>query len=132
MKLPTKAALRAAIPLAIALAFGLPPLLSGQTSTGRSVLASGVIIAALVSGSLIYQVEKWSLPKQSLLHFGMMAVTVLPALFLSDWFPLNTAVDHLILLGSFFGSGVILWTVMYFVSTRFFSGEKESDPKQVS
>ena len=101
MKLPTKAALRAAIPLAIALAFGLPPLLSGQTSTGRSALASGVIIAALVSGSLIYQVEKWSLPKQSLLHFGMMAVTVLPALLLSGWFPLNTTVDHLILLGSF-------------------------------
>ena len=87
MNLPLKAALRAAIPLAIAIPIGLSLLLSGETVQGQSTFAAGVIVAALLAGSLIYQVEKWSLPKQSLLHFGLMVVTVLPALLLSGWFP---------------------------------------------
>lgn len=117
MNLPLKAALRAAIPLAIAIPIGLSLLLSGETVQGQSTFAAGVIVAALLAGSLIYQVEKWSLPKQSLLHFGLMVVTVLPALLLSGWFPLGTVADYLIAVAAFLASGAVLWTLMYFIST---------------
>jgi xanthine/uracil permease len=90
MRLWTKAALLTLIPLIIMTAIGVTLFSQGSADDGRSTIAVGVILGATMGASVIYQVEQWPLRKQSLTHLGVMAGTVLPALLLSGWFPLDT------------------------------------------
>lgn len=96
---------------------GLLLLAEGDTANARSTFAVGVIIAAVSGASVIYQVERWSLPKQTLIHIALMAVTVFPAILLSGWFDLSTGVGWLLALGVFVLSGAALWTIFFVVFT---------------
>ncbi|MGF2942739.1 DUF3021 family protein [Enterococcus xiangfangensis] len=58
--------------------------------------------------SVLYNIETWSLVKQSLIHFLIMLVTVFPCLVFSNWFPNNTTQDLLKILEIFLVSGIIL------------------------
>ena len=118
MRLWIKAALLTLIPLAIMTAIGLSLISQGDTSDGRGTVVVGVIIAAVMEASVIYQIERWSLRTQSLVHLGIMVVTVLPALLLSGWFPLDTLWGYLAVIGVFTAVGVVLWSVFYLISTR--------------
>lgn len=118
MPLLLKATLLTGIPLLIMTAIGLALIAQGKLVDGRSTLAVGVIVAAVAGSSVIYQVDRWSLRKQSLLHFGIMLVTVLPALFLSGWFPLDTARGYIAVIGMFLTAGAVFWAVLYFIFTR--------------
>ena len=118
MRLWIKTALLSLIPLAIMTAIGLSLISQGDTSDGRATLTVGVIISAVMGASVIYQIEKWSLRTQSLVHFGIMVVTVLPALFLSGWFPLDTPWGYLAVIGVFAAVAIVLWSVLYLISTR--------------
>ncbi|MGO1524123.1 MAG: DUF3021 domain-containing protein [Nesterenkonia sp.] len=118
MRLWIKAALLTLIPLAIMTAIGLSLISQGDTSDGRGTVVVGVIIAAVMGASVIYQIERWSLRTQSLVHLGIMVVTVLPALLLSGWFPLDTLWGYLAVIGVFTAVGVVLWSVFYLISTR--------------
>lgn len=118
MKLSTKALLFAGIPL---LAFGLVAFgffMQGKPDEAWPMISLGVIVAALLGGALLYWIDSWSLKKQSLMHFLLMLVTVLPALIISGWFPLNTPMDWVILIGGFLLGGAILWPTMYFIFGR--------------
>lgn len=68
----------AGVPLVIMGVIGAALLAQGDTSNGRSTLAVGVIIAATSGTSVLYQLEQWKLSFQSLIHFGIMLVTVPP------------------------------------------------------
>ncbi|OUE32273.1 hypothetical protein BFL35_00780 [Clavibacter michiganensis] len=116
-RLLLRAALLGGIPLVVMSAIGAYLLASGQTADGRSTLAVGVIVAATAAGSLLYQVPGWSLPRQSVAHFALMLVTVLPALLLSGWFPVDTAGGVLAVVGIFLATGLVLWTTLYLVMT---------------
>ncbi|WP_241534569.1 DUF3021 domain-containing protein [Clavibacter michiganensis] len=116
-RLLLRAALLGGIPLVIMSAIGTYLLASGQTADGRSTLAVGVIVAATAAGSLLYQVDRWSLTRQSITHFALMLVTVLPALLLSGWFPVDTAGGVLAVVGMFLAAGLVLWTTLYLVMT---------------
>ena len=94
---------------------GIALLLEGDTPTARSTFAVGVIVAATSGASVIYQVERWTLPAQSTMHFTIMLCTVLPALFLSGWFPLGSPMDYLAVVGIFLATGLALWLVMFLV-----------------
>lgn len=94
---------------------GIALLLEGDASTARSTFAVGVIVAATSGASVIYQVERWSLSAQSTIHLTVMLFTVLPALFLSGWFPLSSPMDHLAVVGIFVATGLVLWLVMFLV-----------------
>lgn len=118
MPLLLRAMLLTGIPLVIMTAIGVALIAQGELGNGRSTLAVGVIVAAVAGASMIYQVERWSLRKQSLLHFGIMLITVLPALFLSGWFPLDTAWGYFAVIGMFLVVGALLWVVLYSVFTR--------------
>lgn len=113
-----KAMLLTGIPLVIMTAIGVALIVQGKLADGRSTLAIGVIVAAVAGASVVYQVERWSLRKQSLLHFGIMLVTVLPALFLSGWFLLDTAWGYVAVIGMFLIVGAVLWTVLYLIFTK--------------
>lgn len=117
MRLPFKAVLLAGIPLVIMTAIGLYLLGQGKTDDGRSTVAAGVIVAALCGASVIYQVERWSLKKQLLIHFIAMAATVLPALLLSGWFQLDSVGGYLLVIGAFLGAGALLFGFFTFVFT---------------
>lgn len=118
MRLWTKAALLTLIPLIIMTVIGVTLFFQGSTDDGRSTIAVGVILAATMGASVIYQIEQWPLRKQSLAHLGVMAVTVLPALLLSGWFPLDTPWGYFLTLGLFALTGAILWLTFYAISHR--------------
>ena len=98
-------------------AIGAYLLAAGQIADGRSTLAVGVIVAATAAGSLLYQVDRWSVTRASVTHFALMLVTVLPALLLSGWFPTDTAGGVLAVVGIFLATGLVLWTTLYLVMT---------------
>lgn len=107
--------LSAAIALVVMTSIGIALLVQGDESNGRSTIAVGVIVAAVIATSLIYRVEPWSLVRQSAVHFALMTMTVLPALLLSGWFPLEDIWGYLAVVGVFLGTGVVLWGVLYVV-----------------
>lgn len=91
----------AGVPLIIMGAIGAVLLVQGDAINARSTFAVGVIIAATSGASVIYQVERWKLQIQSLIHFAIMLCTGLPALYLSGWFTLNEPIDYLSVFGIF-------------------------------
>ncbi|MDF2046939.1 DUF3021 domain-containing protein [Microbacterium sp. Kw_RZR3] len=118
MKLLGAVLLRAGIPLVIMSAIGIALLAQGKPDDGRATLAVGVIAAAVSGASVIYQVEAWSMRTQTLVHFVVMTVTVLPALLLSGWFPLDTGWHYLGVVAVFLGTGILLWAFFFVLFTK--------------
>ncbi len=118
MRLGLKAALLTIIPLVLMTAIGVALLAQGKADDGRSTLAVGVIVAAVSGATTIYSVNRWSFRRQSLVHLAVMAVTVLPALLLSGWFPLHTFWNYLAVIGVFLLVGLVIWTLMSLVFMR--------------
>ncbi|NUF25909.1 DUF3021 family protein [Bombilactobacillus mellis] len=79
----------------------------------KSTFITGLIVTAVVAASVIYEVESWSLIKQSIIHFLIMLITVYPCLVFSNWFPNKTVLDLVKIFGLFLIVGIILWTVAY-------------------
>lgn len=103
-------------------AIGASLLMQGQTADRRSTLAVGVIVAAAVSGgTVIYRIDRWSLPKQSLAHLELMA------LFLSGWFPLDSAAGVLAVIGILAATGAVLWTAVYTAFLLISAGGPDAD-----
>ena len=70
--------------------------LSGQPyQVNKSTFLTGLIVAIILATAPIYDDNRLSLKQQSLLHFSIMCVTILPILCLSGWYPLHNVVDFL-------------------------------------
>ncbi|MGX7195635.1 DUF3021 family protein [Enterococcus olivae] len=87
----------------------------------KSTFLTGIIISAVSAASVIYQVENWSLLKQSVIHFCIMLLVVFPILLISGWFPLNNVSDFFKILGIFLFVGIVLWSVFYFIFGKLFN-----------
>ena len=81
----------------------------------RGTFIVGIIIASVAAASVIYEIENWSLFKQSVIHFLIMLVTVLPLLYISGWYKLNSVLDYVKVFGIFLFVGIVLWTISYFI-----------------
>lgn len=92
----------------------------------RSTFFVGLIIAAVAAATVVYEVEAWPLSRQSLVHLGLMLVTVFPLLLLSGWFPVNSMRDAVKVLRLFLLVGATLWLVAFFVMTRLFKQKKQT------
>lgn len=117
-----QAVIRGAIPLAIMTILSL--IMRSQAIDPfqvRSTFIVGLILTSVAAASVIYEIESWSLAKQSVVHFFIMLVTVYPCLLISGWFSLNDAFDYLKVLGIFLLVGVVLWGIMYLVFGRLLS-----------
>src|SRR5699024_10640492 len=114
--------IRATIPLVImtGIALSLRRTESDQDQA-RSTFIVGIIIASVAGLSVIYEVERWSLFRQSALHFLCMAVTVFPCLLISGWFDTGSFGDVSRLLLIFLLCGLALWGVAYVVVDRIFN-----------
>ncbi|WAP51386.1 DUF3021 domain-containing protein [Arthrobacter sp. ATA002] len=113
MKLWGQAALRGGIPLVIMSGISAALYAQGQTADGRSTLFAALIFGVVSAASVLYDVEKWTLLRQTVVHFALMVGTVLPLLFLSGWFPTRTASDYLAIVGTFLVVGLVLWTAAF-------------------
>ena len=81
----------------------------------RGTFIVGIIIASVAAASVIYEIENWSLFKQSVINFLIMLVTVLPLLYISGWYKLNSVLDYVKVFGIFLFVGIVLWTISYFI-----------------
>ncbi|HEO3116630.1 TPA: DUF3021 family protein [Streptococcus agalactiae] len=81
----------------------------------RGTFIVGIIIASVAAASVIYEIENWSLFKQSVIHFLIMLLTVLPLLYISGWYKLNSVLDYVKVFGIFLFVGIVLWTISYFI-----------------
>ena len=81
----------------------------------KSTFLVGIIVAIVAAASVIYEIEKWSLIKQSVVHFIVMLLTIFPCLLLSGWFELNNFIDYLKVFGCFLLFGLVGWCTGYFI-----------------
>ena len=84
----------------------------------KSTFLVAIIASSIASASVIYEIEKWSLFKQSIIHFIIMLFTVLPCLLFSGWYKLISIFDYLIVLGQFLLVGCFLWSIAYIIFGR--------------
>lgn len=112
--------MRGIIPLAIM--SGIATLLYFQKnySDARSTLFTGFIIFFVAAGSVIYDVDDWSLLKRSIIHFSVMVITIYPILLLSDWFDVSSLFDALKVFIIFLLVGLALWS-LFMVLAKVFS-----------
>lgn len=73
----------------------------------KSTAIVGIIVGITLCTIPLYDIDTWSLPKRSLVHFAIMLVTVLPLLLWSGWFP------PLIAVAVFLAFGLVGWTIGY-------------------
>ena len=116
MKHVRNALIRSSIPFGVTLIIAL--WMNSQRMDIRSVIFGGLIGMILAASSVIYDMDGWSVKKQSVIHFITMAITLLPCLIFSGWYTLKTFTDLMVLLGSFLLSGLALWLFFYFLFTR--------------
>ncbi|MDD7363391.1 MAG: DUF3021 family protein [Firmicutes bacterium] len=81
----------------------------------KSTFLVGIIVSSVAAASVIYEIEHWSLLKQSGVHFIAMLCTVFPCLLVSGWFELHTFRDYLKVFGIFLSFGIALWAISYVV-----------------
>ncbi|WP_296125679.1 DUF3021 family protein [uncultured Streptococcus sp.] len=81
----------------------------------KSTFLTGLIVAIILATAPIYDDNRLTLRQQSLLHFSIMCVTILPILCLSGWYPLHNVIDFLKILASFLTCGLVLWTLAYLI-----------------
>ena len=111
-----KAILRGIIPLIIMTIISIIMKYQGIDSFQvRGTFIVGIIIALVAAASVIYEIENCSLFKQSVIHFLIMLVTVLPCLYISGWYKLNNVLDYVKVFGIFLFVGIVLWTISYFI-----------------
>ena len=111
-----KAILRGIIPLIIMTIISIIMKYQGiDPFRVRGTFIVGIIIASVAAASVIYEIENWSLFKQSVIHFLIMLVTVLPCLYISGWYKLNNVLDYVKVFGIFLFVGIVLWTISYFI-----------------
>ena len=117
-----RAIIRGIIPFIIMTAISLMMKYQGvDVFQVKSTFLVGIIVTSVAAASVIYEIENWSLLKQSVVHFVIMLVTVFPCLLVSGWFKLNNILDYIKVFGIFLFAGVVLWSIAYFIFGKIFA-----------
>lgn len=96
----------------------------------RGTRTTGVIVAVVIAAISIYDIDRWSLLKRTVVHTAVMAATVIPCLIFSGWFDLNAGSGVLALVGTFVGFGVVGWGIGFIIARPLYRQSKaaSSDP----
>ena len=117
-----RAIIRGIIPFIIMTAISLMMKYQGvDVFQVKSTFLVGIIVTSVAAASVIYEIENWSLLKQTVVHFVIMLVTVFPCLLVSGWFKLNNILDYIKVFGIFLFAGVVLWSIAYFIFGKIFA-----------
>lgn len=73
----------------------------------------GVMGAGCAMASLIWDIDTWSIVKQSGVYFAILAAIILPIAYIANWME-HTLVGFLSYFGIFLGISVIVWMIQYF------------------
>lgn len=84
---------------------------SGNMEGVHNMLVYGGIAFFLGLTSVIYEVKRWSFPKQILIHWVTMHVTILPLVIFSGFLPVSSLRDVLMVYLKFNVSGLVLFTL---------------------
>lgn len=76
----------------------------------KGTLVTGLIAAITIAAIPIYDIDRWSLARRSIVHFLVMLVTVFPLLLISEWFSVPASILVFLLFG------VAGWTTGYVVN----------------
>lgn len=98
--------------------YAAPPQLSewcGSDVAAVSVqLICSLAVGAIGGGSsVIMQIEKWSLTKQTLVHFGVLVVSYIPLSYILNWMPHNVY-GALCYVAAFVAVYIAMWFSIYF------------------
>ncbi|WP_214884574.1 MULTISPECIES: DUF3021 family protein [unclassified Exiguobacterium] len=88
---------------------------SGNTGGVHAMLVYAGVAFFLGLTSVIYEVRQWSFKKQIFIHWSVMHVTILPLLWFGGAKPITLLQDATRLYLNFTVSGLILFTVSYFI-----------------
>ena len=114
-----KSILRGGIPFVIMEVFALALYLQGETLQSKDLFFGGLVLLVLGATTVIYNIDRWSLTKQSAVHFSIMLVTLFPILLLSGWYPVTSLGDRFQVFAIFVSSGLVIWTIMFALAKIF-------------
>lgn len=87
---------------------------SKMSAVTVQILLTGLIGVTFATSSLVFDIVKWSLLKQYIVHFCITALVWGPIVTLL-WMP-KTSIGTLIFLIGFLGTYVITWAIQYMIS----------------
>lgn len=88
---------------------------SGNMDGVHAMLVYAGVAFFLGLTSVIYEVRPWSFKKQIFIHWSVMHGTILPLLWFGRSTPVTSLQDAVLLYLNFTVSGLILFTVSYFI-----------------
>lgn len=88
---------------------------SGNMEGVHNMLVYGGMAFFLGLTSVIYEVRHWSFPKQILIHWVTMHVTILPLVIFSGFLPVTSVQDALLVYLKFNMSGLVLFSASYVI-----------------
>ncbi|WP_368654188.1 DUF3021 domain-containing protein [Ornithinibacillus sp. 4-3] len=112
-----KALLRGGRPFIIMGAIAL--YYQGSYEDAKGTFMSSLIAFSVGAATVIYNIDHWSFPKQSGIHFLIMLVTVYPILLFSGWFEISTVFDAFKVFFYFVSVGIVIWLVMIALAKKF-------------
>lgn len=77
-------------------------------------LLCGILGTACAMGSVVFEVERWGITKQTILHFLIMSFSLLPVAYISNWME-QSLWGVLSYFGIFVGVYVVIWAVQYLI-----------------
>lgn len=75
---------------------------------------SGILGAVFAMCSVIWEMENWSIVRQTGTYFAITAITMMPIAYLTNWME-HTVAGFLLYFGVFAGIFVFVWVVQYFI-----------------
>jgi len=114
-----KALTRGGIPFILMNGIAMLLYFQENYSDAKDTFITSLIIFTIGAASIIYNIERWSLIKQSIIHFFLMLVTIFPILLFSGWFMISTMFDVFLIFIYFVLVGIVLWSSIYVIARIF-------------
>ena len=78
---------------------------------------SGVLGAGFAMASVIWEIDRWSLARQSGIYFGVVCLIMLPVAYLANWMQ-HTLIGVACYVGCFVLIYLLVWVIQYFAWKR--------------
>ena len=76
------------------------------------VVLGGLLGASFAAASVIWEIENWSIAKQTAIYFSVTAIAMLPIAYLTEWME-HTLIGFLLYFGIFLVIFIIMWLLQY-------------------
>ena len=81
-------------------------------AVGLQYLLAALLGGACAAGSVIWQIEDWSILKQTTVHFFVLSLSMLPIAYTARWME-HTGAGALLYFGIFAGLYLLIWLIQY-------------------